>query len=82
MGSSWQGAAAFPEPVQPQEELDFLRSEQGAGDLHGAFAAGAAERVAAPDAENQVAPQRAQGAGGLFGRRGHQQDFVGRGLPA
>ena len=44
---------------------------------HGAFAARALERVGAPDAEDEVAPERAHGAGGDFGRRDDR--WLGRG---
>ena len=59
----------FPKSVQPEEELDFTSTEEGVHDFHGAFAARALERVGTPDAEDEVAPERAHGAGGDFGRR-------------
>jgi hypothetical protein len=49
--------------------LDFTSTEEGVHDFHGAFAARALERVGTPDAEDEVAPERAHGAGGDFGRR-------------
>jgi len=55
--------------VEAEEEFDFFPPEKGAHDLHGGLAAGALERVGAPDAEDEVAPQRAHGAGGGFERR-------------
>ena len=59
----------FPKSVQPEEELDFTSAEEGVHDFHGAFAAMALERVGTPDAEDEVAPERAHGAGGDFGWR-------------
>ena len=59
---------AFPKSVEAKEEFDFTGAEKGIHDFHGAFAARALERVGAPDAEDQVAPERAHGAGGDFGR--------------
>ena len=59
----------FPKSVQPEEELDFTSTEEGVHDFHGAFAARALERVRAPDAEDEVTPKPAHGAGGDFGRR-------------
>jgi hypothetical protein len=55
--------------VESEEELDFAWAEEGVQDFHGAFAARALERVGTPDAEDEVAPERAHGAGGDFGRR-------------
>jgi len=55
--------------VEAEEELDFAGAEESAHDFHRGPAAGALERVGAPDAEDEVAPQRAHGAGGGFERR-------------
>ena len=49
--------------------MDFTSTEEGVHDFHGAFAARALERVGTPDAEDEVAPERAHGAGGDLGRR-------------
>ena len=57
----------FPQAVEAEEELDFAGADDGADALHGGLAAGALERVGAPDAEDEVAPERAHGAGGGFG---------------
>ena len=61
---------SFPKSVEAEEELDFAGADDGAGALHGGLAAGALERVGAPDAEDEVAPERTHGTGGDFGRRG------------
>jgi hypothetical protein len=59
----------LPEAVETKEELDFAGADDGADALHGGLAAGALERVGAPDGEDEVAPERAHGAGGNRGRR-------------
>ena len=71
---------ALPQSVEAQEELDFLAADDGADRLHGAFAAGALQRVAAPDLQDEVAPERAHVAGGLLGRRWDEEDLGGRRL--
>ena len=57
----------FPKSVEAEEELDFAGADDGAGALHGGLAAGALERVGAPDAHDEVAPERTHGASGDFG---------------
>jgi hypothetical protein len=47
----------FPEAVEADEEFDFLAPDEGADGFHVAFAAGALERVAAPDFEDEVTPE-------------------------
>ena len=69
---------AFPEAVEPEKEFDFLATEGLADGLHGALAAGALERVAAPNLEDEVAPEGAHVAGSTFGRRGNEEDLCGR----
>jgi hypothetical protein len=39
---------ACPKAVEAEEELDFLAADDFANRFHGAFAAGAFERIAAP----------------------------------
>ena len=60
---------ALPKSVEAEEELDFAGADDGAGALHGGLAAGTLERVGTPDAEDEIAPERAHGAGGDLGRR-------------
>jgi hypothetical protein len=67
-----------PEAVEPEKEFDFLATEDLADGLHGALAAGALERVAAPNLEDEVAPEGAHVAGSTFGRRGDEEDLGGR----
>ena len=69
---------AFPEALEPEKEFDFLATEDGADGLHGAFAARAFERVATPNLEDEVAPEGAHVAGGLFGWGGDEEDLGGR----
>ncbi len=52
-------------------------ADDGAGGFHGALAAGALERVAAPDLEDEVTPERAHVAGPAFGRCGDEEDLGG-----
>jgi len=68
----------LPEAVEAEEEFDFLMSEEGADWLHGALAAGALERVAAPHFEDEVAPEGAHVAGSAFGWGGDEEDLDGR----
>jgi hypothetical protein len=69
---------AFPEAVEAEEEFDFLATEDLAYGLHGALAAGALEWIAAPNLEDEVAPEGAHVAGSTFGRRGDEEDLGGR----
>lgn len=69
---------AFPKSVEAKEELDFAGAEESVHDFHRGLAARALERVGAPDAEDEIAPERAHGAGGDFGRRRDDGRF-GRG---
>jgi len=69
---------AFPEDVEAEEEFDFLATDDLADGLHDALAAGALERVAAPNLEDEVAPEGAHIAGSAFGRRGDEEDLGGR----
>ena len=56
----------FPEPMEAEEEFDFTGPEEGIHYVHDGVAAGALERVGAPHAEDEVAPEGAHGAGGGF----------------
>ena len=69
---------ALPEAVEAEEEFDFLATEDLAYGLHGALAAGALEWIAAPNLEDEVAPEGAHVAGPAFGRRGDEEDLGGR----
>ncbi len=77
-GWSWQVDDSLPEAVEPEKEFDFLATEDFADWLHGALAAGALERVAAPNLEDEVAPEGAHVAGGLSGWGGNEEDLGGR----
>ena len=77
-GRAWKLDDAFPEAVEPEKEFDFLTIEDLADGLHGALAAGALERFAAPNLENEVAPEGAHVAGGLSGWGGNEEDLGGR----
>ena len=54
------GENAFPEIVELEEELDFFGAQNIAGDHHGGFALGTRERIFAPDAHNEIAPEWAE----------------------
>ena len=68
---------AFPEAVELKEELDFLMSDEGADGAHGALAAGALERIAAPHLEDEVAPEGPHVAGPAFGWCGNKEELGG-----
>ena len=78
----WPGKMddAFPEAVEPEEEFDFALAHDLADGFHGALAAGALERVAAPDFEDKVAPEGSHVAGSAFGRGGDEEELEGLGL--
>ena len=61
------GEDAFPEIVEPEEELDFLGAQNIVGDHHGGFALGTEERIFAPDAHDEIAPKWAEFAIGWLG---------------
>ncbi len=65
----WDVDDSFPKSVQAEEEFDFPGAEEGIHDFHRGLAGRALERVGAPDAEDEIAPERAHGTGGDFGRR-------------
>jgi hypothetical protein len=69
---------AFPEAVEPEKEFDFLATEDLADGLHGALAARTLEGVAAPNLEDEVAPEGAHVAGSSFGWGGDEEDLGGR----
>ena len=58
---------APPQSLEAEEEWDFSGADDGADALHGGLPTGALERVGAPDAEDEVAPERTDGACGDFG---------------
>ncbi|MFT7173345.1 MAG: hypothetical protein ACI9NQ_001565 [Paracoccaceae bacterium] len=60
---------------RPSALFDFLATEDLADGLHGALAAGALERVAAPNLKDEVAPEGAHVAGSAFGRGGDEEDL-------
>ena len=75
---AWEMDDACPEAVEAEEELDFLAPDDGADPFHGPLAARTLERVAAPDLEDEVAPEGAHVAGPAFGRGGDEEDLGGR----
>jgi len=66
---------ALPKTVEAEEEFDFLAADDLADGLHGAFAARTLEWVAAPDFQNEVAPEGPHVVGGLFGRWWNEENF-------
>ena len=75
----WTGKMddSFPQTVEAEEKFDFLMSDEGADGAHGALAAGALERIAAPHLEDEVAPEGPHVAGPAFGRCGDKQELDG-----
>ena len=67
---AWELDDAFPQSVEAEKELDFLRADDLPDGFHGALAAGALERIAPPYLGDEVAPEGAHLAGGLLGRGG------------
>jgi hypothetical protein len=68
---------SLPEAVEAEEEFNFLAADDFADRFHGALAARAFERIAAPCFEDEVAPEGAHVAGGLFRRCGDEEDLGG-----
>lgn len=66
---------AFPQTVEPEEELDLLGAFYSTGEFHGSFAARALERVGSPDFQDEVAPEGTHGTGGLLLGCGDEEDF-------
>ena len=63
--------------LEAEEEFDLFRLAEGADRLHRARAAGTLEGVTTPDFENEIAPERAHVASGLFRRCGDEEDLGG-----
>ena len=72
---AWELDETLPKAMETEEEFDFLAVDDLADRFHGTLAAGAFERVAAPDSEDQVAPKWAHIAGGLLRRCGDEEDL-------
>lgn len=66
---------SLPEAVEVEKELNFLAADDFADGFHGALAAGAFERIAAPCFQDEVTPEGAHVTGGLFRRRGEGGGF-------
>ncbi len=82
-GRRWRAGKmdeTFPQAVEAEEELDLARAQVGANGFHGSLAAGALERVATPDFEDEVTPERAHVAGSALGRRWDEDELDGIGL--
>ena len=67
----------LPKAMETEEEFDLLAVDDLTDRFHGALAAGTLERVAAPCLQDEVAPEGAHFAGGLFRRRG-DEEYLGR----
>ena len=61
--------------METEEEFDLLGAFDGTDEFHGSFAARALERVCAPYFEDEIAPEGAHGAGGLFWGGGDEEDL-------
>ena len=61
--------------MEAEEKFDLFAAEDGADGFHGALAAGAFQGVASPHFEDEVAPEGAHIAGGLFGWGGDEEDL-------
>jgi hypothetical protein len=58
----------FPQAVEAKGEFVFLAADDLANRFHRALAAGALERIAAPNLEDEVAPEGTHVTGGLLWR--------------
>ncbi len=65
----------LPETEEAEEEFDFTWTDDSFHPFHNALAAGALEGLGTPDAEDEIPPERAHGAGGGFWRSGDERDF-------
>lgn len=72
---AWKTNDSFQKSVEAEEEFDLLAADDLADGFHGALAARALERVAAPNFQDEVTSQRAHVSGGLFGRCWDEEDF-------
>ena len=59
----------FPESMQAEKEFDRLAAQHRPLDFHRAVAAGTFERIAAPDLQNEITPQRAHESSAALGWR-------------
>ena len=53
----------LPQSEEAEKKFDFLSADDGFDAPQGALAAGAFQGIGAPDAEDEVSPERAHGAG-------------------
>ena len=69
---------ALPEAVETEEEFDGFGPGQGLHWAEGAVAVRALEGIDGPDGLDEVAPERAHGAGGSFFGWGDEENLGGR----
>ena len=79
-GGGGRGSVKIPSqrPWRRRKNSISLAADDFADGFHGALAAGALERVAAPNLEDEVAPEGAHVAGGLSRWCGDEEDLGGR----
>lgn len=65
----------LPETEEAEEEFDFTWADDSFHAFHGALTMGTFEGIGTPDAEDEIPPERAHGAGGGFWRGGDERDF-------
>jgi hypothetical protein len=65
----------LPQAGKAEEEFDIFGAENRFDALHGALRAGTLEGIGSPDAEDEVPPEWAHGAGGGFGWGEDEEDF-------
>jgi hypothetical protein len=66
VGRRRDGEETFPEIMEFEEEFDFFWAQDFVHDLHGGLALGTEQRIFAPDAHDEVAPERTEFAIGLL----------------
>ena len=66
---------SLPETEEAEEEFDLTKADDSFHAFHSALAAGALEGIGTADAEDEVSPEWAHGAGGGFWRGGDEGDL-------
>lgn len=61
--------------MEPGKKFNFLTADCFADEFHGAHAAGALERIAAPCLQDELTAEGAHVADGLLRRRGDEEDL-------
>ena len=71
----WKTDEALPETEEAEEELNLTKVDDSFHAFHGALTMGTFKRIGTPDAEDEVPPEWAHGAGGGFWRGRDEEDL-------